>query len=207
MLPSLSAYRAAAEHAHNAAMAHSQAEHEKMMAQVAAAAGAQADSDIGGPQQSYGPSAPSYAPAPAPASSYASAPASSYASAPASSYASAAAPAAGAYSPPSYAAKPSYAPVAAGPSSSFTYPSPSPPVQCPTNLLFSCQPSVAPVPCQSVSYSAPANKPVYSAPAASYSAPQPAAQPSYREAANDLPVQPEQLTSTLDDNNKQNDWN
>ena len=202
-------------------MAHSQAEHEKMMAQVAAAAGAQADSDIGGPQQSYGPSAPSYGTPAAPsyaapaapayaapaASSYAAqAPASSYGSASSSSY-GAPAPAVAPYSPPSYAAKPSYGSVAAGPASLYTYPSPSPPVQCPTNLLFSCQPSVAPVPCQSVSYSAAAPKPAYSAPSSSYSAPVPAVSPSYREAANDLPVQPEQLTSTLDDMNKQSDWN
>lgn len=67
----------------------------------------------------------------------------------------------------------------------FSYPSPAPPTQCPSNLLFSCQPSVAPVPCQSVSY-APASRPSapsYSAPAApaasSYSAP--SAQPAYRE--------------------------
>ena len=65
----------------------------------------------------------------------------------------------GAYSPPAYAAKPSYGPVNPGPSYAYTYPSPSPPVQCPTNLLFSCQPAVAPVPCQSVSYSAPAPAP------------------------------------------------
>lgn len=69
------------------------------------------------------------------------------------------APQSGGYSPPAYAARPSYAPVAPGPSYAYTYPSPSPPVQCPTNLLFSCQPAVAPVPCQSVSYSAPAPAP------------------------------------------------
>lgn len=187
-----SAYRAAAEHAHNAAMVHSQAEHEKMMAHVAAAAGSQSESDIGG-TQSYGSSSPSYA-APA-APSYA---APSYAV----SY-NALAPS----STPSYVAKPSYGPVAAGPASSYTYPSPSPPVQCPTNLLFSCQPSVAPVPCQSVSYTAAASKPAYFAPSSSYPAQAPAASPSYREAANDLPVQPEQLITTLDDMNKQSDWN
>ena len=65
----------------------------------------------------------------------------------------------GGYIPPAYAAKPSFAPSNPGPSYVYTYPSPSPPVQCPTNLLFSCQPAVAPVPCQSVSYSAPAPAP------------------------------------------------
>lgn len=111
----------------------------------------------------YG-SAPSYS---APAAPSYSAP--SYAPAPS-------------YKPaPSYAARPSYAPVHAGPATSYTYPSPSPPVPCPTNLLLSCAPSVAPVPCQSVSYapSKPSySAPSYSAPAApSYSAP---ASPSYR---------------------------
>ena len=69
----------------------------------------------------------------------------------------------------------------------FSYPSPAPSTQCPSNLLFSCQPSVAPVPCQSVNY-APAIRPSYSAPAApSYAAPAapsypaPSAAPSYRE--------------------------
>lgn len=181
-------------------MAHSQAEHEKMMAQVAAAARAQAESDIGGPQ-SYGSSAPSYP-------SYAAPVALSYATpAPQSSSYGAPAPAVAPYSTSSYAAKPSYGPVAAGQASSYTYPSPSPPVQCPTNLLFSCQPSVAPVPCQSVSYSVVASKPAYSSSTSSNPAPAPAASSSYREAANDLPVQSEQLISTLDDMNKQSDWN
>lgn len=66
-----------------------------------------------------------------------------------------AAPQYGVYSPHANAVKPSYEPVDSEPSYVYTYPSPSPPVQCPTNLMFSCQPAVAPVSCQSVNYSAP----------------------------------------------------
>lgn len=73
------------------------------------------------------------------------------------------------YSAPSYSAKPSYAPSYAGPATSYTYPSPAPPVPCPTNLLFSCSPNVAPVPCQAVSYQPAYKAPSYSAP--SYSKP------------------------------------
>lgn len=61
------------------------------------------------------------------------------------------APASG-YAAPAYSAQPSYGPVHAGPSTSYSYPSSSPKVPCPTNLLFSCAPQVAPVPCSSVSY-------------------------------------------------------
>ena len=58
------------------------------------------------------------------------------------------------YASPIYSA-PSYAP--AGPSYSYTYPSPTPPVQCGSNLLVGCSPTVAQVPCSSyspLSYSA-----------------------------------------------------
>jgi len=92
------------------------------------------------------------------------------------------------YSAPTYAAHksgysaPAYkpAPVYAGPAKAYTYGSPAPQVPCPTNLLFSCQPSVAPVPCAAYapSYSAPSySAPSYSAPA--YSAPAPAHAPAY----------------------------
>lgn len=79
------------------------------------------------------------------------------------------------------------APIAVGPATSYSYPSPSPAVKCPSNLLLSCQPSVAPVPCQQASqahypapvpsYSAPPSyvpQPIYTGP--SYAAP---AKPSY----------------------------
>ncbi|KAG5666448.1 hypothetical protein PVAND_014476 [Polypedilum vanderplanki] len=57
--------------------------------------------------------------------------------------------------PQNYHAKPVYSPVHAGPPTSYTYPSSAPTVPCPTNLLFSCAPSVAPVPCQAVNYEKP----------------------------------------------------
>jgi hypothetical protein len=37
--------------------------------------------------------------------------------------------------------------VYAGPAQSYSYPSPAPQVKCPQNLLLSCQPNVAHVPC------------------------------------------------------------
>lgn len=90
--------------------------------------------------------APSYAPQ----ASYGSSQSSSYGSAPASY---------GAAPAPVYNAMPSYGPAHAGPSHSYTYPSPAPPVPCPTNLLLSCAPQVAPVPCQSVQYAKPSYAP------------------------------------------------
>lgn len=76
---------------------------------------------------SYG-SAPSYVPAPS-APSYGPAP-SSY-SPPAPTYS-----APSTYSAPTYTPK-AYGPVKAGPAISYTYPSQSPPVPCPTNLVLS----------------------------------------------------------------------
>lgn len=42
--------------------------------------------------------------------------------------------------------------VAPGAPRSYSYPSPAPSVPCPQNLLLGCSPSVAAVPCKSVSY-------------------------------------------------------
>lgn len=180
--PSYGGYSAPAQPSYGSyrEMNQAQAEHEQMMM-----AFAQMDQQIGAPQPSYGPPPPSYG---APPPSYGAS-------------ANYGAPAPAAYSPPAYIARPSYGSVAPGPAHAyrfvlqntfvflliillfhFSYPSPAPSTQCPSNLMFSCQPSVAPVPCQSVNY-APASRPSYSAPAApaapSYAAP--AAPPAYRE--------------------------
>lgn len=87
------------------------------------------------------PAAPAYsAPAPAAPAAYAAP-----AAAPAAAYAAPAAPAAApAYSAPAPAAPAYSAPAAAAPA--YSAPAvPSPP--CPKNYLFSCQPSLQPVPC------------------------------------------------------------
>ncbi|XP_023175019.2 vitelline membrane protein Vm26Ab [Drosophila hydei] len=85
----------------------------------------------------------------APAASYSAPAAPSYAAAAAPSYAAPAAPAAPAYSAPAapaYAAPaPAPAPAPAAPAYSAPASIPSPP--CPKNYLFSCQPSLQPVPC------------------------------------------------------------
>ncbi|KAH8263004.1 hypothetical protein KR044_003045 [Drosophila immigrans] len=90
------------------------------------------------------PAAPAYAAPAAPA--YAAASASSYA-APAPAAPAYTAPAAPAYSPPAAPAAPAYAPAPAPAAPVYSAPASVPSPPCPKNYLFSCQPSLQPVPC------------------------------------------------------------
>ena len=64
----------------------------------------------------------------------------------------------------------SYAPAHAGPAHTYTYPSQVASVPCAKNLLFSCSPSVAPVPCHAAPHYAHAAPAHYGAPSYSVGA-------------------------------------